>query len=207
MPRKPTSPYGHLVFAKDGSVGRRMFQLSGDKKTQEEQVAQRFLELFGGYVLDEPVTNLRPLPENDHDFAVTVGGANVILQITELVDRMYTFSMTEEEYRAGRWSCVYLVPGEAVPRRLDEGLRDDALAAVIQHKLQKMYAKPEQSMLWLVVFTTAHYSTEFMRGGVLQVSEGLARARRTLNEYPSVPFSEVWFSDLQSRPVKVWPES
>ncbi|WP_050030817.1 hypothetical protein [Verrucomicrobium sp. BvORR034] len=205
MPKKPTTPFGHIAFAKDGRIRREISQLSDDKATQETEAATRFVHKFNEAFPSRQITELTQLPENDHDFSAFVAGSRVHLQLTELVDRTYTFAMSEQEYRAGKWACAVHDKSGGIPRRIDEEVRDQALGNVIKAKLAKQYAKPSGSSLWLVVFTTVQYLTEYMSEGRLQVSNGLQLARQSLSMTSAHPFAEIWFTDLQTRPVSVWP--
>jgi hypothetical protein len=205
MPKKPTQPFGRLMFSKDGSVKRSMYHLSDVKDIQEREALERFVDTFNRFVCDPIITDIRQLPENDHDFVVKVSGITTHVQLTELVDRMFTFPMTEEEYQAGNWqACIHKRRGE-IPWHLDIEKQDQALTDLIAIKVAKHYAKQENSRLWLVIFSTYPYSTEYMSEGHFQVSEGLSRAREYLNKSVSVGFNEIWFTNLQSRPTKVWP--
>jgi hypothetical protein len=181
-----------------------MFKLSGDKATQESQVMDRFLEGFNSWE-DRRIENCQQLPENDHDFAATIGSVAGHIQLTELVDRAYRTPISRETYEAGLGTPWIYDKPRSIPDHLDEEARDSALKNVILAKLGKRYTRPPHGFLWLVIFTTAHYLTAFMRDGVLQESEGLKRARQALASIEDLPFHEVWFTNLQTRPIGIWP--
>ena len=44
MPRKPTDPFGHIAFSKNGSVKKVMKKLSENKEQQESGAMDIFLE-------------------------------------------------------------------------------------------------------------------------------------------------------------------
>jgi hypothetical protein len=44
--KKPTSPFGHLAFSKDGRVHRKIFRLSTVKEVQEAEAMSRFVDTF-----------------------------------------------------------------------------------------------------------------------------------------------------------------
>ncbi len=205
MPQKPTKAFGHIVFSKDGHVRSEVSRLSSDKERQEFEVAGRFVETFNRIDSARQISDVRQLPEADHDFSASVAGISLKVQVTELVDRSYTFDMSIEEYNAGNWSTATLDSPGQIPRRVDEELKRRALADTIARKLSKHYAKSKEGLTWLLVFSVADYLTEFYCGGVLQVSEGLAFARASLANAPAGAFDEVWFTNLQTRPVRVWP--
>ena len=203
MPEKPTSPYGYIAFAADGSVKKEMFQLSSGKEAQESGALKTFVAGFnrlGG----EQISDLEPLPECGHDAKARVAGRCVTLQLTELVDREFTFQISREEYDADRFQHFIAKAHGEIPWRLDIEKKNQALADLIQKKIDKYYA-PEPE-LWLVVFTVCPmYETEYAEAGVVKISEALRRAREVVSTARSCPFSEVWFTDLITRPVRVWP--
>jgi hypothetical protein len=206
MPRKPSNAFGHIAFSKAGTVQKEMTQLSLVKEAQELEAVSKFAALFnevaeGGRVL----TDLRQLSENDHDFSALISGTPLQIQLTELVDRSYTFDMTAEEYNSGTWSEAIQGQYGARPRRVEIALRGQALTALIEKKVAKSYAKPASGQLWLVVFTTTNYLTEYIEGGSLRLSAALRLARAHLRDASSGPFNEVWFTNMQTRPVRIWP--
>lgn len=204
MPKKPTLPFGHIAFSKDGRVSRRMFQLSTVKEEQELEAIGRFVERFNRIDEKRQISDLMQLSEADHDFSALVDGRRIEIQLTELVQHSYIFPMTDDEYREGRWPCVVVRGPNQTPMRLDEELRDRALCDVVEKKVRKHYASTEGIPVWLVVFSTSSYATEYFRDGQLRVSEALSRARRYLASAKFV-FCEVWFTNLQSRPIRIWP--
>jgi len=160
MPRKPTQTFGHIAFSKDGKVSQHLTRLSEDKPQQEMEALQRFIRLFNESWAGRRIDFVRQLPERDHDFIVDVDGQETEIQLTELVDRSFTFPMTQEDYDCGNWShCVQKAFGQ-LPWRVDPEKKDLALSEVIRGKLSKSYSKSSARPLWLVVFAAFIYETE-----------------------------------------------
>ena len=44
MPKKPTEPFGHIAFGKDGNVRKHVEQLSSNKAAQEHEIGHRFAD-------------------------------------------------------------------------------------------------------------------------------------------------------------------
>jgi hypothetical protein len=112
--------------------------------------------------------------------------------------------MAEEEYKSGKWTQAVHSGSSNIPSRIDEELRDQALTDVITKKVKKSYARTPGLPTWLVVFSTTHYLTEYVQYGEIQTSEALRRARDYLSACSRSVFQEVWFTDLQTRPIEVW---
>jgi hypothetical protein len=185
MPRKPTNPFGTMDFSKDGHVRPNIRKLSDEKSIQETEAISIFIGQLRwlGVHLPEP----RGLPEADHDFLIANGRDWLHIQLTELVDRTFATEL------------------EGGAKIIDTTAQIAALSNLIETKLRKRYAKPSNGQLWLVIFTTAHYPTEYVEGHVLKCSAGLLAARRLLGSCPSCPFDAIWFTNLITRPVQVWP--
>ena len=206
MPQKPTQPFGYIAFAKSGSVTKHMDQLSGIKEDQELQVVVNFVDAYTRLQLGPSITNVRPLEQNNHDAIACMNGLPLQIQVTELVQRAYTFEMTQEEFDAGKFKEAVQLSDGARPHRIDTTLRDEAIWRVIEKKLSKSYSVPARGALCLLVFTTdALYDTESVRAGVPTASAALQNARNMLASQGSGPFSDVWFTNLQTRPVHIWP--
>src|SRR3990167_1115428 len=204
MHRKPTQTFGHITFSKDGKVAKHLTRLSEDKQIQEMEALHKFLELFNTVFPERSITFLRQLEERDHDFIVDVAGQETEIQLTELVDRSFTFQMTQAEYDSGNWSHAVQKGYGELPWRIDPEKRDLALVELIERKISKSYSKSLVRPLWLIVFATFIYETEFSQGGKLRVSQGLQKARDYLSTETRNVFDAVWVTDLETRPVCVW---
>jgi hypothetical protein len=83
----------------------------------------------------------------------------------------------------------------------------NCLRCAIEWKLEKLYAKSDSETLWLVVFCTSTYlQPEYYEGGRLRVSAALIEARKYLQALPNCVFDEIWYTNLLTRPVRIWPE-
>lgn len=103
MPRKPTNPFGHIDFSKSKRLTKHMEQLSHVKEDQELQVVERFVESYNRMDIGPAITGIQPLAQDDHDAVASMDGIPLQIQVTELVEQMYTFEMTQEEYDAGNF--------------------------------------------------------------------------------------------------------
>ena len=182
MPKKPTQPFGTIIFSKDGKVRRDIEQLSEDKVEQEKGTIDKIAEQFGR--IGRPMTDIKQLPESGHDFQATCDGYPVTIELTELASRDFHDPIT----------CEVDIEAEAA-----------ALSNSINGKLDKHYSKAKRSKFWLVVFSTYAYSTEYWQGGVKKCSQGLVNARGVLVTRSDNPFDEIWFSNLVTNPVKIFP--
>lgn len=196
-PRKPTDSYGTLVFGKDGRVRRRISKLPDVKEEQEHTAIQMFADLLrqrhGRHLLE-----IRQLDEANQDFAATEGGRALDLQLTELVKREFA-----QPHSGAKFPILFLPDGQAF--EIDEAAEAEALLKLVQKKIAKGYSRRIGAGLWLVVFSTCPYHLEYSKDGEDGVTEALARVRSWLERIEGLVFDEVWFTDLQTRPVKVWP--
>ena len=204
MPRKPTQTFGHISFSKDGRVSQHLTRLSEDKPKQEFEALQRIIHLFNESRLGPRVSFIRQLTERDHDFVVEVDGREIDVQLTELVDRSFTFQIPAEEYGSGKWHHYVLKASGEIPWAIDPEKRDRALSDVIRGKVLKNYSKSADRPLWLLVFATFMYETEYVQAGQPSASSGLQKARDYLRTEDRNVFDAIWFCDLETQPVCVW---
>lgn len=205
-PRKPTEPFGHIAFGKNGSVTKQMSQLSQDKEEQEAGVMERFMNSFNQLPYQVKFTSYKQLSEADHDFEVVSNEGHITIQITELVERYYAKSISEEEYNKGIYDHYILKKSGEIPWGVDMKLLNSSLKDSIKKKLNKHYAKSNSEVLWLLVFCTSSYvSTEYVHDGQHKTSNILDEARNYLDSKSEFVFDEIWFTNLETRPVRVWP--
>lgn len=204
-PRKPTRPFGTIIFGKDGSVRRNVNQLPEVKVQQEETVIASFcegLERFHG----RRVSDVRTLAENDHDASIVVDSMPVQLQVAEIVQRQFELPSGTPN-RGDPKAIAFFDATSSQATSLDVEAVNDSVLRAIMHKLDKHYAKPANSALWMVLFTTSRFiSMEYMQDGSLKLGEPLRRTREHFKTSSWHPFDEVWFTNLLLRPVRVLPE-
>jgi hypothetical protein len=82
-PRKPTKPYGHIAFSKNGKVRKNMFQLSHDKEEQEEGVIEHFLNDLPTKSNEFNILDYKQLPEADQDFVIHTEKGKIYVQETK----------------------------------------------------------------------------------------------------------------------------
>jgi len=201
---KPTDPFGYIAFPKSGEAEVSLSKLPTVKDDQEAEVAQIFTEqltrLFGCTVSD-----LSRLDERGHDASMVINGQCVVLQITEI--RQKEFELPPGSPDPGNPKSIGFfsaVSNAAI--QLDTSKMNDAIRRAIERKLDKHYAPDRSAATWLLVFTTSqHILTEISCDGELVIEEPLRRAREFAAGRSLSPFSEIWFSNLVTRPVRIWP--
>jgi hypothetical protein len=202
--RKPTRPFGTIVFGKNGSVRRNMSQLPDAKIAQEQHVAESFcvglIEFLG-----KTATVDRAPAEDDHDANVVIDGMPVKLQLTELPQRAIELPPGTPN-RGDPKAIAFFDATSSSSVSLDVEAINGCVLRAITRKLDKRYARPAQGALWLVLFTTSVFITmEYEQNGCLQIGEPLRRARHHFETSTWHPFDEVWFTNLRLRPVRVLP--
>jgi hypothetical protein len=59
---------------------------------------------------------------------------------------------------------------------------------------------------WLLVFATFPYEMEYWHKGAKKTSERLRRTRAALGQLAHNPFQRIWFTDMQTTPIRIWPQ-
>lgn len=201
MPRKPTDPITRLVFPKSGSVRRESIQLSESKEVQERQVIDLFIEEINAIDEEPELTLVTQLPQSDHDFLCQSGNQRVAIQLTELTQR--GFVQAEPTSHEGHTAIIHHSVDSY--KYVNIPAARNALANSIRRKLEKHYAPVESAALWLVIFSTHHYSLEFANSNGNYITPALRQARDLLRIVSANPFVKIWFTNLGPRPTLVWP--
>lgn len=205
MPKKPTEPFGHIAFGKDGSVRKYIEILSDQKSEQQDEVAGRFRA--GLATVTGRACSVVPCAEDDNDFwLVSEGRAKTLVEATEIVSREYLHRVSVEDYLEGRHDFRSFVH-EAVDciYGVDQTALDNILVKKITAKRAKHYARP-QGPFWLLIWTVDWKICPFFwRDGQLGVSQGVLSARTYLRAEGADPFDEIWLLTLGFNPGRLWP--
>lgn len=132
------------------------------------------------------------------------GAAEV--QLTEIVaKREFLTRLTHEQWLDG--SHGYSETPIYGPNELygvDQGKRAAILIEMLQRKQKKFYAAPKMP-LWLLIWTTDTVFCPFwVEGGVARHSDAVDGVRAYIESSGAAPFSEVWFTNLETRPRRIW---
>lgn len=207
MPKKPTTPFGFIAFGKDGSIRREISSLSANKSDQENEVACRFhllanLGEFGGATIEQ-------LPENDHDFCIkgTDGSILASVQCIEIVSRDCGTIITMDQFARGPLgSSEHIALSESELLEVDAARRDLVLIEKIKKKLSKMYAKPKDRELWLLIWSVAPiFIGSYIQSQKRVISQPVRLAVDYLNLNGSGPFDRVFYFNMLSIPDQIWP--
>jgi hypothetical protein len=201
---KPTTPFGGIVFEKDGSVRPCFEMLPDNTKGQEEEVALRFVAHLHEELPDD--VRVRMLPHDDQDFLIApvVSGAPIAtIQATEIVLQNYCTRLSREEYLKGRFSNV-IMAGHDVWYAVDDDLLRDIVRMRVEQKIRKHYSKPIVGEFWLLVWSvTGHPIGDYYQSGNRQQSEALCVAREWVSVQNALVFDRIYYFDLNVRPERI----
>ncbi len=201
MPKKPTQPFGHIAFSKSGKVTKHQFELPDDKSGQELAAIRHFARKRIADLLPEQIVRL---PENDNDFEIKLtDGSSIIVELTELVRRDYMERVSQQDYDKGRFRYVASDASGAI-WRVDDERKGLVLGEKIVSKLR--YPKPQGKLFWLLIWTIeSEFRYFWHEGGKSYENEAVHRARAKIVEIQKFPFDEVWVTNLELNPHRIWP--
>ena len=202
MPKKPTEPFGHIAFGRDGSVSKHMNLLSDQKRLQETEIANRFAVSISA-MTGKPYEVLE-LEEANHDFWLVSGEEKIVVQATELVGRDYLQPLSLEDYREGRHDFTeFVYESETKIYGVDNEAKNRALAKKIQAKSSR-YSKPKMPF-WLLIWTVRSDFVAFFTANQEQrISPAVGAARAELTSTAGL-FDEVWFFYPEVNAGRIWP--
>ncbi len=204
MPKKPTTPYGRIIFGKDGKVRRHIETLPSTKLGQERMVSEKFADLLRCHC-GMSVSSVELLEEANHDARLSIDGKEVVLQVTEVPPRDFELPRGEPikgDPRAFAFFSAISSEGHSI----DVDKLNFSLLRIIARKLEKRYAPERSGPLWLLIFSTSPFiTTEYLENGALKIGSPMQTARSYFAERSWRPFDEIWFTNLQTRPVRILP--
>ena len=194
------------AFSKDGKVRNRMHKLSSKKEQQETDVIENFLEALADSQIDIDIAGYYKLAEADQDFILKTEDGDILLQLTEIVERDYAFPITKSAYNSGKYSQFIHKGNDETPWAIDPHRLETSIKRRIEAKIEKQYAKAESASLWLLVFSTSIYPmTEYCVRGASKASTALITAHAYLRSLDQVIFDQIWYANPMTRPVQLWP--
>jgi hypothetical protein len=204
MPKKPTDTFGGWIFSKDGKVRHESDKLPDDKEGQEQAVIEAFIDRYNASHEPRIEANYRSLEEADHDFEIELGGAKIMVQVTEIIERDYVLEKGAAPTSGATEGLIRFKVGAPGSQQVDITKRNRALETAIRRKVEKYYSKP-RSEFWLLVFATdVGFNPEHADAVFEKVLTPLEHARRYLGEIDCA-FDQIWFLGLyKSEPVLVW---
>jgi len=146
------------------------------------------------------------LPEGDGEFFLKSTKGPITVQLTELIERDFILKKASDKLnrRANR-EYIHVSYGH-MPWVIDNELKDSALARAIESKINNNYAKGENEILWLVIFSrTSFLQAEWFEDGQWRESKALIAASDYIQKAQKFIFDEVWFTNPESEPVKIYP--
>ena len=184
-----------------------MFKLSSDKEQQETAVVETFLDALSRYSIYTDILGYSKLPEADHDFVLNCkDGSDILLQVTEIVERDYAFPITKADYNSGIYNHFIHKGSDQIPWAVDTNRISTSIQRRIEGKILKHYSKSEHETLWLLIFSTSIYpEVDVCVRGNKRDSEAVSIAHDYLNSLDHIVFDQIWYTNLMTTPVRIWP--
>lgn len=166
--KKPTIPFGHMVFTKSGKVYPVLDRLGEEKDEQELKLIEKFIgaiEYFHG----RKFSDLKVLNQNDQDFVTSEGGVTWEIQLTEAYVDL-------SKHNVGLHGSVAISISEEV---------ENIFKNSIKNKLLKYYSKGNNKKSMLVVYD--------LIGIGLTLKEKMKEDVNELVTMMRNPFDEIWY--------------
>ncbi|MDX2445809.1 MAG: hypothetical protein QNK29_01265 [Desulfobacterales bacterium] len=179
---------------------------SSGKEKLETDIIEDFLAALMGRNLHTGIIGYKKLSEEGQDVVINTGQGDILLQVSQIADMDFAFPISRADYNSGRYSHFISKPSEEIPWAVDLDLRDTSIQRSIQMKLQEHDAKSDHRDCWLLVFSTSGYpEIECCVRGNTKDSDAVSIARAYLNKYGRIPFDQIWYTNLVTFPVRIWP--
>ena len=154
------------------------------------------------------ITGYRKRPEDGQSFVINTKKGDISLQIAEIAERDFTFPISMVEYDSGRYRhFIVKTPGE-IPLAVDNNRLSTSIQRKVREQLETDYSKSEHEVLWLLVYSTSGYPEIdcCVRGSKMD-GEAVSMARDYLNNHEQVIFDQIWYTNLVTLPVRIYPHN
>ncbi len=154
------------------------------------------------------ITGHRKLPEGSQGFILNNKIGDILLQVAEIAESDFTFPISRAEYESGRYGhFIAKAPGE-IPLAVDSNRLSTSIQRKVRETLETQFSNTEHEMIWLLVYSTSGYPEVdcCVRGSKID-GEAVSMAREHLNNNEQTIFEQIWYTNLVTLPVRIWPHS
>ncbi len=177
-----------------------------DSETPETGIIEDFLAVVTERKLYTGITGYRKPLEGGQGYMINTREGDISLQVTQIADRDFAFPISRADYKSGRYSHFISKPSEEIPWAVDLNRRDTSIQRLIQAMLQDHEAMSDPIACWLLVFSTSGYpEIECCVRGSSRDSDAVSMARDYLNKCERIAYDQIWYSNLVTLPVRIWP--
>ena len=185
-----------------------MNNMSENEEGQESGAREIFLDFIKTTRPELEIAIDPILPESENDFHLQSAKGPIAIQLTELVERDFVYQKTTDKAtKRDHREYIHNSYGH-MPWVVDHELRDSALARAIETQIKKNDARGKGEALWLVIFSASSFlQIEWHEGEQRKESKALISARSYIANLREFNFHEVWFTNLETKPILIWPHS
>jgi hypothetical protein len=154
------------------------------------------------------ITGYRKRPEDGQGFVINTKKGDISLQIAEIAQRDYAFPISRAEYDSGRYShFIAKAPGE-IPLAINNNRLSTSIQRTVREQLEAQVSNSEPEMIWLLVYSTSGYPEAdcCVRGNKMD-GQAVSMARDYLNNHEQAIFDQIWYTNLVTLPVRIWPHN
>ena len=171
-------------------------------------IVEDFVEVLAERNLYMGITGHRKLPEGSQGFILNNEIGDILLQVAEIAERDFTFPISRAEYDSGRYShFIAKTPGET-PLAVDSNRLSTSIQRKVREQLEAQVSNTEHQMIWLLVYSTSGYpEVDCCVRGNKMAGEAVSMARDYLNNHEQVIFDQIWYTNLVTLPVRIYPHN
>ena len=171
-------------------------------------VVEDFITALRERKLYTGITGYRKHPEDGQGFVINTKKGDISLQIAEIAERDFAFPISKAEYDSGRYShFIAKAPGE-IPLAVDRNRLSTSIQRKVREQLETQFSNSEHEIFWLLVYSISGYPEIdcCVRGSKMD-GEAVSMARDYLDNHEQAIFDQIWYANLVTLPVRVWPHS
>jgi len=184
----------------------KMNRISCDTEESLSGIVEDFVTALKERNLCTGITGYKRRPEDGRVFVIDTKKGEISLQMAEITERDFTLPISRTEYDSGRYGhFVAKAPGE-IPLAVDNDRLSTSIQRKVRAQLETPFAKSEHEIAWLLVYSNSGYPEVdcCVRGNKMD-GEAVCVARDYLKNHEQVMFDQIWYTNLVTLPVRIWP--
>lgn len=152
------------------------------------------------------IFDYRKNPEGDHEYILATKKGGILLTLSEIGIGQYASPVLKDMHVSVHHHNLIHEDSSDTPWAIDTARLDISIQQQIVSEIENNNDTADYLFRWLLVFSTLAYpQVEQCVRGICKVSSALANAHNYLRSLDQVPFDQVWYTNLMTRPVQVWP--
>ncbi len=176
--------------------------------SKEKEAVESMLEMISLNPEMMDIVGYREIQAGGHGYILETDNGDILLGLAEITVEQYASPVSNHTHISGHHGNLIQIGSREKTWEIDPDRLDTTIQRQIASAIKKNDHNADYMAQWLLIFsTTAFPQIENCVRGMSKVSTALIIARDYLKSLEHVIFDQIWYTNLMTRPVQVWPYS